>query len=241
MERRTTPLRFHWSLSQAGNALRRGAERDRMPGVPDFAAQLELCRRAEEHGVDSMLMAIGYTRPDPLLLSLALGLETERIRFMVACRAGLLSPVAFVQQVNTASAVLGGRICLNMVAGHTPRELGYYGCFLSHDERFEQTDEFLSVCRALWEGNGPVSFAGRYYQVEDCRVGTPFVSADGQAPEIFVGGNSDLAAELAARHASCLWRFPEPPEELRKRIAPVIVVGSWPRLSVRVMKPILMR
>ena len=108
MERRTTPLRFHWSLSQAGNALRRGAERDRMPGVPDFAAQLELCRRAEEHGVDSMLMAVGYTRPDPLLLSLALGLETERIRFMVACRAGLLSPVAFVQQVNTASAVLGG-------------------------------------------------------------------------------------------------------------------------------------
>jgi alkanesulfonate monooxygenase len=221
-----SPLRFHWSLSQAGNALRRGADRDRMPGVPDFAAQLDLCRRAEENGIESMLMAIGYTRPDPLLLALALGRETERIKFMVACRAGLLSPVAFVQQVNTAAAVLAGRICLNMVVGHTPKELGYYGCFLAHDERFEQTDEFLSICRKLWAGSEPVSFSGRYYQVEDCRVGTPYTAAGERAPEIFVGGNSGPAAELAARHASCLWRFPEPPEELAPKIAPVLAAGT---------------
>ena len=220
------PLRFHWSLSQAGNPMRRSAQRDQMPGVPDLEAQVALCRRAEECGIESMLMAVGYTRPDPLLLSLALGLETSTIKFMIACRAGLLSPVAFVQQINTASALLPGRICINLVAGHTPKELGYYGSFLSHDQRFDQTHEFLSICRDLWRQDRAVDFQGVYYQVEGCRVGTPFVSEGETAPEIFVGGNSDRAADLAMRHASCLWRFPDAPQEVAPHIAPVLAAGT---------------
>lgn len=222
-------LRFHWSLSQAGNAMRRGARRDQMSGVPDLEAQVALCRRAEECGIESMLMAIGYTRPDPLLLAIALGLQTQTIQFMVACRASLLSPVAFVQQINTASALLPGRICINQVVGHTPQELGFYGSFLSHDQRFAQADEFLSICRALWRGHGTgsaVDYRGAYYQVEASRVGTPFVSPRAAAPEIFVGGNSELAAELAVRHASCLWRFPEAPAEMAPRVAPVVAAGT---------------
>jgi alkanesulfonate monooxygenase len=206
-----------------------------MPGLPDFGAQLDLCRRAEQSGIESLLMAIGFTRPDPLLLSLALGAETETIKFMVACRPGLLSPVAFVQQVNSASAVLPGRICLNMVMGHTPKELGYYGCFLPHDERFEQADEFLTVCRALWRGDGPVDFQGRHYRVAAARVGTPFVSPAEASPEIFVGGNSSQAADLAARHASCLWRFAEPPESLGPRIASVLAGGTEVGLIVSLL------
>jgi alkanesulfonate monooxygenase len=219
-------LRFHWSLSQAGNAMRRGARRDQMSGVPDVEAQLALCRRAEECGIESMLMAIGYTRPDPLLLAIALGLQTRTIQFMVACRASLLSPVAFVQQINTASALLPGRICINQVVGHTPQELGFYGSFLSHDQRFAQADEFLSICRALWQGDGAVDYRGTYYQVEGSRVGTPYVSPRAGGPEIFVGGNSEVAAELAMRHASCLWRFPEAPEVMAPRIAPVVAAGT---------------
>jgi alkanesulfonate monooxygenase len=52
-------LRFHWSLSQAGNPFRRAVAVDTMPGLPDYAAQLELCLRAEECGIESMLMALG--------------------------------------------------------------------------------------------------------------------------------------------------------------------------------------
>src|SRR5262245_40832244 len=143
----TKPLRFHWSLSQAGDPLRRAQSTLKQRGLLSLEAQLALCRRAEACGIESMLMAIGFSRPDPMLLSVDLGLETEHIKFMVACRAGLLSPTTFVQQVNTVSALLQGRICLNMVCGHTPHELRYYGDFLPHDARYERTDEFLSICQ----------------------------------------------------------------------------------------------
>jgi alkanesulfonate monooxygenase len=168
-----------------------------------------------------MLMAIGFTRPDPMLLSVALGREACRIGFMIACRPSLVSPPFFVQQLNTVSQLLAGRVSINLVVGHTPRELAYYGCFLSHYERFEQTDEFLTICRALWglePGTSGVEFREKYFHVEGARLG--------HGPEIYLGGNSSEAAGLAARHASCLFRFAEPPETLRPQLEPVLAAGK---------------
>jgi alkanesulfonate monooxygenase len=211
-------LRFHWSLSQAGDKFRRMRSTENQPGLLSVQSQLELCRQGERCGIDSMLMAIGFTRPDPTLLSIELGLRTEKMKFMIACRSGLISPVYWVQQINTASALLPGRICVNIVSGHTPQELQYYGDFLPHDERYQRTDEFLTICRAYWSPgpNGPpIDFQGRHYRMEAGRLRTPFVSGDGGVPEIFVGGNSDEAANLALRHGDCLWRFPDQDEKLR--------------------------
>ena len=145
---------------------------------------------------------------------------------MVACRAGLISPTAFVQQINTLSTLIQGRVLINMVCGHTPHELRYYGDFLPHDERYDRTDEFLTVCRAFWRGEERVNFKGKYYRVEDGRLNTPFISDEREAPEIYLGGNSEKAAELAASHASCLWRFADSPARVRPAIAPVLEKGT---------------
>jgi alkanesulfonate monooxygenase len=226
------PVRFHWSLSQAGDKFRRAQATEKMSGLLSLEEQTKLCRCAEANGIESMLMAIGFTRPDPSLLSVALSRHTEEIKFMIAVRSGLISPTYFVQQTNTASALTRGRILINVVCGHTPHELRYYGDFLPHDERYDRTDEFLSVCRTFWETNGEVDFRGKYYTVERGRINTPFISEDGRGPEIFLGGNSERAAELAARHASCLWRFPDAPEKLRPQIQAVLDAGKEAGLLV---------
>ncbi len=225
-------LRFHWSLSQAGDKFRRAQSTEKMSGLLSLEDQIKLCRQAEESGIESMLMAIGFTRPDPSLLSVAISRHTEKIKFMIAVRSGLVSPTYFVQQINTASTLTRGRVSINVVCGHTPHELRYYGDFLPHDERYDRTDEFLSVCRAFWENRGEVDFRGKYYTVERGRINTPFISEDGPCPEIFLGGNSEKAAELAARHASCLWRFPDAPEKLESQIRPVLEAGKEAGLLV---------
>jgi alkanesulfonate monooxygenase len=218
------PLRFHWSLSQAGDKFRRAQATTSMPGVVDLAQLVDTCRHAETCGIESMLMAIGFTRPDPLALAVAIGLRTEKIKFMVACRSGLISPTFFVQQINTASALVPGRVLVNIVCGHTPHELRYYGDFLPHDERYARTNEFLTICRALWHKQFPYSFRGKYFQIEDACIHTPFIGREG--PEIFAGGNSAEAADLAIRHASCLWRFPDAPEKLEGQAGPVLHLGT---------------
>ncbi len=218
-------LRFHWSLSSVGEAMRRSQAQTTMSGAPDLGTHLEFCREAERYGIESLLMAFGFARPDPFAWSAALGAHTERIKFLVAIRSGITSPTYFVQQVNTLSVLTGGRVFVNIVAGRAPGEHRYYGDFLPHDQRYERTDEFWRICHALWRGAGPVDFAGIYYQVEGARINTPFLSERGR-PEIFLGGNSEQAVALAMRHADCLLTFPDTPARLAQRIRPVLDSGT---------------
>jgi alkanesulfonate monooxygenase len=228
----STPSRFMWSLSSVDDKLRRSRSLTAMSGLPNLDEHVKFCRRAEASGIDSVLMAFGFARPDPITYSATLGAHTEKIRFLVAVRSGILSPTYFVQQINTLSAVTGGRVCVNIVAGRAPDELRYYGDFLPHDDRYERTDEFWHICHALWRADGPVDFTGRHYQVEGARINTPFVSAELSRPEIFIGGSSDQAHALAMRHADCLLTLPDTPAHMAPKICPVLASGTEAGLLV---------
>ncbi|HEV7488359.1 MAG TPA: LLM class flavin-dependent oxidoreductase [Thermoanaerobaculia bacterium] len=231
------PLRFHWSMSSAGEELKGAKARGAVSGIPNLDAHVRFCKTAEECGIESLLTAFGFHRADPIVLAAALGMLTTRIKFMVAVRSGVCSPTLFVQQVNSVAAVTGGRICLNVVAGHTPEEQKYYGDFLAHDERYERTDEFLTVCNAFWKGSGEVNFAGKYYTVEKGKLSTPFVAPDRTSPEIFLGGNSAPGERLAAKHADCMWRLPEPASAMRDRVRPLVDGG----IEVGILVSLLVR
>ena len=77
-----------------------------------------------------------------------------------------MQPATFVQQVNTLSGLIDGRVALNIVAGSSAAEQRGYGDFLDHDERYARADEFLEICHAFWRKNGEVVFKGDYFQVE---------------------------------------------------------------------------
>lgn len=194
-------------------------------GLPDLHVQTHFCRRAEDSGIDSLLTDFGFSKPDPILLAAALGMATQKIKFIVAYRSGLLCPTIFVQQLNTLSALIGGRFSLNIVAGHSPQEQRYYGDYLSHDERYARTEEFLSVCHAFWRGDAEVNFNGEYYRLEAARLNTPFVSGEAPAPEIFVAGSSAAAQRLAIKHGTCWLRLGDSPERLRAEILPALEAG----------------
>ena len=212
-------------MSSAGDPLRGARERAHMQALPDFDAVVAFCRLAEECGIDSLLTAVGFHRPDPIALASALGMLTTRISFMVAARSGLMSPTTFVQQVNTVAALTHGRICVNIVAGHTPAEQASYGDFLSHDERYARTDEFLTICNALWRSDAPVTFSGQHFRVENAKLNLRFTNGARRAPEIFIGGASSQARDLAIRHGDCLWILPEKTETLRDHVAPALDGG----------------
>ena len=80
-----------------------------------------------------------------------LAAETERLKFLVAFRPGLLSPTLAAQMAATFQRHRGGRLLLNVVTGGEPAEQRAYGDFLGKDERYARTGEFLEVVR----GAGP--------------------------------------------------------------------------------------
>jgi alkanesulfonate monooxygenase len=214
-------LRFHWSLPTATtNRLRGVVSGKALDPTADLPGQLEFCRQADKLGIDSILLPIGYQRADPVTLAGVFGAATDKLRFMVAARSGVVSPTYFVQQINTVSAVTNGRVSVNAVLGHTSSELRYYGDFLDHDERYRRTDEFWTICDALWRQEFPVDFAGEYLKVEGATINNQFVSPERSRPEVYFSGSSRMATQITLAHGDSLLCIAEPPRELAESVRP---------------------
>lgn len=187
--------------------------------IPDMEGWTRFARCAEDAGIESVLLSFSRYEPDTILIACAIGQVATKLKFIVAYRMGLMQPATFVQQINTLSGTIGGRVSLNIVAGSSTVEQRGYGDFLDHDERYARAEEFLSVCRAFWSNHGDVNFTGKYVHVEKGKIYTPFQAPDRTAPEIYVSGHSEQALHLAQSQGSCYLRLIDTPEKISPAVA----------------------
>ncbi|HKY27829.1 MAG TPA: LLM class flavin-dependent oxidoreductase [Pyrinomonadaceae bacterium] len=222
-----TTLRFHWMFPKGGEvAMKTAQETSRVAttkisspaALPDMEGWLQFARCAEEAGIESVLLSFSRYEPDTIFIACAVGQVTQKLKFIVAYRMGLMQPATFVQQINTLSGLIGGRVALNIVAGSSMVEQRGYGDFLEHDERYARAEEFLSVCRSFWANNGEVNYEGKYCHIENGRLYTPFQAPDRSMPEIYVSGHSEQAQQLALNQGSCWLRLIDTPEKLRSMV-----------------------
>jgi alkanesulfonate monooxygenase len=184
------------------------------PVLLDMDGWVKFARNAEEAGIESTLLSFRHDEPDPFFIACAVGLETARLKFIAAYPTGLMQPAAFVQQVNTLSCLIGGRVALNIIAGNSAGEQRSYGDFPEQGEQYERADEYLRICNSFWSGAESVDFDGKYFRLEHGRVLTPFVAPDRAAPEIYVSGRREQAWRLALKRGSCCVRPIDTPENL---------------------------
>lgn len=222
-------IKFHWRLIHAGETtgLSRAQQLEaNSVAYPEVGMQADYSKLAHKLGFDSLLVDISFGKPDPLVMATGIAPFTEKINFLIAIKSGLISPTYYAQQVNTFSSMFEGRILLNVVAGHSPTEQAYYGDFLPHDERYARTEEFLTICNALWHDQKPFNFKGKYYEVVDAQLYTKFISPDRKAPYLFVAGGSQQAADLAISQGDCWMRLADTPEKIRASAQPVLAAGK---------------
>lgn len=221
-------LRFHWMFPKGGEVgMKTAQETSRVlttktlspAALPDLEGWGKFARAAEEAGIESVLLSFSRYEPDTILVACAIGRATRKLKSIIAYRLGLMQPATFVQQLNTLSALIEGRLSLNVVAGSSTLEQRGYGDFLEHDDRYARADEFLNVCHSFWRNNGGVDFAGKYFRVEGGKLSTPFVSPQRSAPEIYVAGHSEQAQALARNRGSAWLRLIDTPEKLRPTVA----------------------
>jgi len=221
-------LRFHWMLPKGGEvAMTTAQETSRvlttrktsLAALPDMDGWVRFGRAAEEAGIESVLLSFSYYEPDTIFIACAVGRATAKLKFIVAYRLGLMQPTTFVQQINTLSGVIGGRVALNIIAGSSPEEQRGYGDFLAHDERYARAEEYLTICHSFWRQNGEVNFEGKYCRIEGGKISTPFLAQDRTEPEIYVSGHSEPAQHLALNQASSWLRLIDTPEKLRPMVS----------------------
>jgi alkanesulfonate monooxygenase len=218
------PAKFFWFLPTSGDsrsivASSHASSNQVLPPnyrPPTRAYLAEVARAADRLGFEGVLTPTGTWCEDAWLTAAALLAETEKLKFLVAFRPGLVPPTLAAQQAATLQRFSGGRVLLNIVTGGDDVEQRRFGDWLDHDERYARTGEFLHIVDSVWR-NGPLTFDGKYFRVEDAMVSSP----PDPLPQIYFGGSSPAALPIAAQYVDVYLTWGEPPQAAAAKIAKV--------------------
>lgn len=159
---------------------------------------LKVAATAEQAGFEYMLVPINATCWDAWTTASFVAANTKKIKPLVALKPGMVHPVAMAKMIATFNQFTGGRLLINLIAGLSGAEAAAEGMVESKEGRYRQLDEEVTLIkRLLTEKN--VKFDGEFYQL-DGPVVIP-ESPNGH-PEIFLGGGSEQAIDISARHTS---------------------------------------
>jgi alkanesulfonate monooxygenase len=202
------------AAAQAEGLYRRG-DGDGTGRAATLSYLAQVARAAEQSGFDAALTPTGTFCDDAWITTAALSSMVDRLRFLVAFRPGSLTPTLAAQQALTFQRHTGGRLLLNIVTGGDDDEQRRYGDALDKDGRYARTDEFLTILRGIW-GSDSFTYKGSHLWVDDA-----VALGSGEPPEIYFGGSSDAALQVAARHADVYLTWGDPPPALEAHVARV--------------------
>ncbi|OBF50547.1 luciferase [Mycobacterium sp. 852002-50816_SCH5313054-b] len=109
-------------------------------------------------------------------------------------------PSLLAQTALTIDHLAKGRFILGLGSGESENAVPYGFDFARPVSRFE---EALTVIRLLWESDGPVDFAGKFYSLRQARLDTePY---ERRLPSIWIGGSGPRMLDIVGRHADGWW------------------------------------
>lgn len=181
-----------------------------------FGYLRQIAEAVDELGYYGALLPTGRSCDDAWIVASSLFPFTRTMRFLVAVRPGLMSPTLTARMVASFDQMSEGRLLINLVTGGDPVELAGDGVLLGHDARYHLTDEFLTIFRRV-SSQESVNFKGEHLEVRDAKllvagVQTPY-------PDLYFGGSSPAALDVAAKHVDVYLTWGEPPELVAEKIA----------------------
>lgn len=180
--------RFGLTLSNRGVVL----------GLTNPNEILQMAEMAEAAGVFDHLWVgdqiMAKPRMESITLMAAIAARTRRVRIGPACMASFPSrhPVLFAYQWASLDQLSGGRMilaaCMGVPESQNLARLEILNMGITNAERAPRLEEGITILRRLWTEER-VTFAGRFYQLQDAFVEPKPVQ---QPPPIWVVGTPRL-------------------------------------------------
>ncbi|MDD2729412.1 dimethylsulfone monooxygenase SfnG [Malikia sp.] len=188
----------------------------------DIDYNRRLAQTAEKAGFDYALSQIRFTagygaeyQHESVSFTHALLASTERLKVIAAILPGPWTPALLAKQVATINHLTHGRIAVNIVSGWFRGEFNAIGeHWLDHDERYRRSEEFIRAIRGIWSQDN-FSFSGDFYRFNDYTLRPKPLDPQ---PEIFQGGSSRAARDMAARVSDWYFTNGNTPEGIKAQI-----------------------
>ncbi|MEH2417234.1 alkanesulfonate monooxygenase [Nostoc sp.] len=196
--------------------------------TPDYLQQI--AQAVDNLGYTGALLPTGSSCEDAWITAAAFISVTKQMKFLVAIRPGITSPGAAARMAATFDRISKGRLLINVVTGGDPVQLAGDGLHLSHDDRYDLTDEFLSVWRGIVSGE-TVDFKGNYLDIKGGKLLFPPVQKP--YPPLWFGGSSAAAKRVAAKHIDVYLTWGEPRQQVAQKIAEVRQLAAQQGRTIR--------
>jgi len=158
----------------------------------------KLARLFEENDYDRVLILQNSFAADPLPIASYVAAITKRLAFMVAHRPGFIAPTMAARLFATLDHLSQGRAGVHIITAANDIETQCDGDFLTKDERYSRSREYVEVLRLIWGATDPVTFEGDFYKFN--RALSELRPYNGSIP-IYWGGASPLALEFGGQSA----------------------------------------
>lgn len=188
----------------------------------DIDYNRKLAQIAEANGFDYALSQIRFTagygaefQHESVSFSHALLAATERLKVIAAILPGPWNPALAAKQIATINHLTAGRVAVNIVSGWFRGEFAAIGePWLDHDERYRRSEEFIRALRGIWTEDD-FTFRGDFYRFSNYSLKPKPLDP---LPEIFQGGSSRAARDMASRVSDWYFTNGNTPDEIRKQV-----------------------
>ena len=231
----TEPLKFAYWVPNVSGGLVISEIEQRTSHSAEY--NRELARIAERAGFDYALSQIRFTagygadeQHESVSFSHDLLAATTSLKVIAAVLPGPWNPALAAKQISTISYLTGGRVAVNVVSGWFRGEFHAIGeHWLDHDERYRRSEEFIRAFKgALSEDD--FSFRGDFYRFSHYTLKPkPAV-----LPEVFQGGSSRAARDMAARVSDWYFTNGNTPEGLGTQVQDIRAKAAEHGRSVKV-------
>lgn len=180
-------------------ATTRGSEASLEP-MPAFdpAFVPEIARAYETAGYDRVLIGQNARCADSLTVASWVAAATTRLKLMVAHRPGFIAPTMAARAFATLDQLSGGRAGVHVITAFNDVETRCDGDYLTKEQRYHRSREYVGILRQIWGSRGPVDHAGEFYRFDQA---LSEVHPIGGTIPIFWGGASDLGIRFGAELA----------------------------------------
>lgn len=141
---------------------------------------------------------------DPACYAAAASALTRHSAVMATVHTPIFHPMVVAKQGATIDQISAGRFGLNVVCGWMTPEISMFGPRMkTHDDRYAQADEWMTIVKRAWVEEQPFDFDGSYIQAlgaysDPKPVQRPY-------PPVMNAGGSEKGREFAAKHADLVF------------------------------------
>lgn len=198
---------------------------------PGFVA--EIARAYEAAGYDRVLVGQNARSSDSLVNASWVAAATTRLKLMVAHRPGFIAPTMAARAFATVDQLSGGRAGVHIITAFSDVETRCDGDFLTKDQRYTRSREYVGLLRRMWREAEPFDHHGEWYR---CEAASSEVRPVGGTIPVFWAGTSQLGLQYGAELADVYAMGPGSVAQVAERVAQVRALarehGRRPRFSM---------